>query len=465
MGLVLVAACFTALQIATVPPRLPLGWDEVVYTSQVAVRAPAAYFDAPRARGVTLLAAGAAALSSSTVLLRLWMSLLAGVGLVAAYWPWRRLLAARVVVLAAALFASLWVVGFYADEVMPNLYVAYGTVAAVGWFLRSVAVPRAPRSTSAALAASMGFTALIRPSDAMFLAVPLLVAGLAVRTWRHIGVVVGLVAGLAAGTLPWIIEADMRFGGVVARLQAGSAEQDGMSLHNAVGMELRALNGPTLCRPCTVPWTHPQLSLWWFAMPLLATTGVLIAARGTSLGTLLLPTACAAVVSTQYLLLIDYAAPRFLMPTYALLALPVAACIVGLVSLSPARLRPAAVAVAALALAAQAGSQYYVLHNRAREITNARTQIAELARKVSATGLHAPCTLAGLDMLEYAFYLGCSWQPSASPAPQEHLAMAQPAGRPLPDVARSWKHCSLVLPNGSNWDLYLAPAADAVWRC
>ena len=38
----------------------------------------------------------------------------------------------------------------------------------------------------------------------------------------------------------------------------------------------------------------------------------------------LLPAACGLCVAAQYLFMIDYAAPRFLLPAYALLAIPAA---------------------------------------------------------------------------------------------------------------------------------------------
>ena len=38
----------------------------------------------------------------------------------------------------------------------------------------------------------------------------------------------------------------------------------------------------------------------------------------------LLPAACGLCVAAQYLFMIDYAAPRFLLPAYALLAVPAA---------------------------------------------------------------------------------------------------------------------------------------------
>lgn len=49
-----VAAAFTLTQLVLVVPGLGLGWDETVYVSQVSPQAPAAFFSAPRARGITL---------------------------------------------------------------------------------------------------------------------------------------------------------------------------------------------------------------------------------------------------------------------------------------------------------------------------------------------------------------------------------------------------------------------------
>ena len=42
----------------------------------------------------------------------------------------------RVLALAGALFASLWVTVFYGPQAMPNYWVAVGALACVGCFLR-----------------------------------------------------------------------------------------------------------------------------------------------------------------------------------------------------------------------------------------------------------------------------------------------------------------------------------------
>src|SRR5207249_12268295 len=79
--LVAVGAAFTAADLLFVSPRMGLSWDESVYVSQVSGHEPAAWFDPARARGVPLLVAPVAALTSSVVALRVYLSLACGLGL------------------------------------------------------------------------------------------------------------------------------------------------------------------------------------------------------------------------------------------------------------------------------------------------------------------------------------------------------------------------------------------------
>jgi hypothetical protein len=89
--LVAVGVAFTSAELLFVSPRMGLGWDESVYVSQVSGHTPAAWFDPARARGVPLLVAPVAALTSSVVALRVYLSLACGLGLTVALWAWRRL--------------------------------------------------------------------------------------------------------------------------------------------------------------------------------------------------------------------------------------------------------------------------------------------------------------------------------------------------------------------------------------
>ncbi|WP_171162825.1 hypothetical protein [Streptomyces sp. I05A-00742] len=487
-----VAVVFGVLQPAVVPLWLPLGWDEAVYASQVSPRVPAAYFSAPRARGISWLAAPAVLLSGSTVVLRAWMLLAATAGLAAAYWPWRRLLGEARAALAAGLFAGLWIVGFYANEVMPNLYVAYGTTAAVGWFL--VAAEGGGRGRALpALAVSVACTALFRPPDAVLLAGVLLVAAVLPALRRGVRPAAAVAAGLAVGLLPWLVEAYTEFGGPWARLRQGSAVQGGMVWTNAVGMHLKALNGPLLCRPCDIEWTHGPLALWWLATPVVTVAALVMARRGgvrtartgrlgrppspssplsprtVPMTAVALPAACAAVVAAQYLFLVGYAAPRFLLPAYALLALPAACFLAGLCTAASGRRRPVLAVLLAAGIAAHLLSQYLVLQRRTADQRELRAATGQAARWLHGVGLRPPCTLVGPEVVPLAFHAGCASEAlsgnNASITEEalhratrtRHVAAAGHSPHP-PPYARSWAPRTVRTPDGTVWYVFVAPA-------
>ncbi|MEW2514368.1 hypothetical protein [Streptomyces sp. NPDC046870] len=327
-----VAAAFTLAQLVLVRPGLGLGWDETVYVSQVSGHAPASFFSAPRARGVSLLVAPVAAWSSSTALLRTYLALLSGLALFLALRAWRGLFPVRVLAFGGALFASLWVTLFYGPQAMPNYWVAVAALAAVACFLR------APTDRSAlwGLAGSAALMAWMRPVDAVWATAPLLALGLARRNRRALLV---LLAGLAAGAAEWVAEAYTSYGGLARRLSDGSAIQGGLGWHFAVVDQLRALGGRTLCRPCTGALPHPLVTLWWWTLPALAALALVVARRGRRPAATVLPLACAATAAFPYLFLIGYAAPRFLLPAYALLAIPVADALAHLAT-GPRRAQP-----------------------------------------------------------------------------------------------------------------------------
>jgi hypothetical protein len=440
--LALVAAAFTASQLAFVSQRLGLSWDETVYVSQVSAHAPAAYFDPARARGIPLLVAPVTLLTSSVLALRIYLSAASGLGLFLALLAWRRLRPMRVLALAGLIFGGLWSAEYYGPQAMPDLWVALSGLAAVGLFLQASArlgTTRA-RGALAGLAACMAFAALVRPGDAVFMAAPLVAAALVVRSWRRWQLPVATLAGLAAGGAEWVIEAYVRFGGPLARLHDAGGEQGGFGLHLAVWDELRAINGPTLCRPCTVGWRQPELGLWWLALPVLVTLGVFAARRAGRLGAALLPAVCGLCVAAQYLLLISYAAPRFLLPAYALLALPVADGLAGLVSGVRAGFRaPAAVAVGCC-LALQLLAQHLVLDHEVRGTITFHDDYARIVADLRHLGIRSPCLIKGEQFIPIAFYAGCASAPGAAgiPHPGQVAVLEYPGVRP-PRYARHWQ--------------------------
>ncbi len=399
-----VAGAFTLAQLLLVHPSMGLGWDEVVYVSQVGTEAPAAFFSAPRARGVSLLVAPVALWSSSTVLLRVYLALLAGLGLYLALRAWRGLFPSRVLACAGALFASLWVTLFYGPQAMPNYWVAIGALLCAGCSLRARAGRPGRRALWGVLAGA-ALMAWMRPMDAVWVTVPLFVLAVAVRRWR-LGI--ALVVGLAAGAVEWVIEAYVAYGGLGERLSEASRIQGDLGWHFAVDDQLRSLAGRTLCRPCTGDMPHPVVFAWWFALPLLALIGLMYAIRAGRAARTLVPLACATTAAVPYLFLIGYAAPRFLLPAYALLALPVADALLRLATAPHGRWRPVAATVIALGLAGHLAVQYVVLDRTVDRTTADRRAWAGSAARLHRLGVRPPCLLTGHQAIPVAYHTGCS---------------------------------------------------------
>ncbi|CAM5722033.1 Pyridoxamine 5'-phosphate oxidase putative domain-containing protein OS=Streptomyces antimycoticus OX=68175 GN=SSPO_085620 PE=4 SV=1 [Streptomyces antimycoticus] len=416
----LVAIGYAVVQLAMVIPHTghALGWDESVYVSQVDPRTPPAYFSAPRSRGVSLLVAPVVAATDSIPALRLLLMLVSAGALYGAFRVWTRLLPPAQVALAALLFSGLWITQISGPAVMPNLWVAIGAVAAVGWFLR------APHETNARwwLAAVLAGVTLVRTPDGGWLTLPLLIGAIGVRTWRP--ALPALIGGPLLGAAQWIGEAYDRFGGIGERLNISSDVEGGMGLHFSVGAALRSLNGPQLCRPCEVPLRHPELTVWWLALPVLTLLCVHAAlrdrqelrrmrvglgrpaARLPAVPLTVLPIVCAATLALPYLLLIDYSAPRFLMPSYALLALPIAGLVFRAVraARSPQHLAVALGVVITLHLA----SQFVILNHTAKQSDNTTGRYRTAAQGLQRLGLRPPCLVTGDRAQPVAYHAGCS---------------------------------------------------------
>ncbi|MER5179774.1 hypothetical protein ABT009_15620 [Streptomyces sp. NPDC002896] len=469
-----VAAAFTLAQLVLVVPGLGLGWDETVYVSQVSPQAPAAFFSAPRARGITLLVAPVAALTTSTGALRVYLAVLSGAGLFGALWVWRRLLPAPVLAVAGALFASLWVTLFYGPSAMPNLWVAYGALAATGCLLRAARDP-GDRLALAGLGAAVALAALMRPIDAVWLALPLAGAALLVRRHRirprrRLLLLAVLAAGLAVGSAEWVVEAYVRYGGLVARLHRASEIQGSLGWYFAVDDHVRALSGRTLCRPCDVPWRHPASALWFFALPVLVAGGVWAAARTRHRAAAVLATVVGSALAAPYLFTVGYAAPRFLLPAYALLALPVA---YGLVRVCNVRrwLRPAVLALFAVAAAGHLAVQYRVLEGVADRVRADSADYTRVAADLRVQGVRPPCTVSGKEAIRVAFRTGCASRQVgghdasitaaglAAVGVREPVAVLVSGDQDAPSYARGWRRHALPdLGRVTDYRAYLSPA-------
>ncbi|NEC92629.1 hypothetical protein [Streptomyces sp. SID12501] len=470
VALAVVAGAFALAQLLLVRPGMGLGWDESVYVSQVASHAPASFFSAPRARGVPLLVAPVAAWSSSTALLRIYLAVLSGLALFLALRAWRGLFPARVLATAGALFATLWVTLFYGPQAMPNYWVAVGALAGTGCFLRAQA-NRFDRTALWGVGLSAALMAWMRPTDAVWASLPPLVLLVCVRRWRRPALLMALVGGLAAGAAEWVIEAYVSYGGLAQRLSDASRIQGGLGWNIAVGDQLRALGGRTLCRPCTSAAPPVLETLWWCVLPLLAALAAVAAVRARRPVASLVPLACAASAAFPYLFLIGYAAPRFLLPAYALLSVPVAGLLVHLVR-APGRIRrPLTVTLLTLALAGHLAVQFAVLEHTVRRTTAAHREWAAVAAGLHRMGVRPPCLVTGENDVPIAYYAGCS-----SAATGGHDANTTPAN--IRRTARHLPTATLVAPGGGppgyarSWTphrvaglrVYVAPASVAGGR-
>ncbi|MFI6082871.1 hypothetical protein ACIBBB_18150 [Streptomyces sp. NPDC051217] len=465
-----VASVYTIVQLVFLVPGSGLGWDETVYTSQVS-RAPSdtAFFSAPRARGITFLIAPVTSLTSSVEVLRAYLALLSGAGLFLALGVWRRLLPASVLALAGALFAGLWITLFYGPQVMPNLWVALGCLGAVGFFVRA-ALDRTDRTALIGLGVAVAFVALMRPTDAFWLSAPLALVALAVRRWRRWALLTALAAGGAIGCAEWIIEAYVSYGGLFTRLARASEIQGHLGWHLVFGDHMRSLDGRLLCRPCDIRWRRPATAIWWFALPLLTLGGVLVAARLRRLPLVLVPTLVGLSMAVQYLLLIGYAAPRFLLPVYALFALPTALLLVWLVR--TARPRRLVVGLLVTAAVAHLWVQGSVVADRAERSRADRVKLSGVAAVLARQGVRPPCVISGTEAIRVAFRAGCASRQtgghdgSITPAQLVAVASERPvafvvAGQARPPAyARGWRVERIPdLPGLSDCRVHLSPSA------
>lgn len=473
IALLVVGVLYLVLQNVLMSRPLGLSTDEADYLAKVNPSVPELYWTQVRAWGTPVLAAPVALFSPSTEAVRLYFSVLSSIAVVAAFWPWRRLLHPAVAPLAALLFTTTWFATLFGLLVMPNLYVGLGAVATTGLFLRAVQTSSMWRTGLAGLAA--GFVALVRPTDSVLLLVPIFACALLIPRLRRFDVLAALAIGDLLGWLPWVIEAYQRFGGPLARLTAGNEG----GLHGGVALNLvnlltypRMLDGsPNYCcygAPAAKAGHLPLLlTIWFVAIPVFAVLGCVVSRRRGQLPEMLLVALPAAMFSVFYIFLLEFANVRFLLPIWALLAVPVATGLVFLVRSSRGfRLVPGALVSAAVLghLALMLVTSAHVFPDKARQrATNVKQ--AALLRPLVPT--HPCIVLVPVEPSVLSYYLGCS--------PAELFPTAQPPARvttarrkgaivvaltnrpPTPgSYLAGWRR--VPLPQlGRTWAAYLAP--------
>jgi hypothetical protein len=450
--------------------RVGLGPDETVYLTQYSHQIPAMVFSAPRARGVPLLVAPITLLTAAAAPIRAYLTVVSAVGLFLAYWPWLRLRSGPVVPLAAFLFATIWVAAFYANEAMPDMFVAYAAVAAVALFALA-ASPGRHRGALAGLGAAFAFMSLVRPTDALWVGLTLIAAALLVRRWRRLPLLAAIVAGLAVGWGEWVGEAYTSYGGLLARLSvAGAKNETGASF--SLTQHLAALSGQhTLCRPACHGISTATVA-WFIAVPVIGLLGLYTTRRSPWFPATALAGATGCAAAASYIFGVGYAAPRFLLPYYALAAIPVAEGLAQLCrgSLGP-RARPLAASLVVLSVLSHLVIQGYgmlgVLHNEVPD----RAAHVQAAHALTRLGMHPPCLVYGHKALQTAYYGHCAarnviggFGGGHTPAPlrqamtrgQQVVVVAHQASLPALFL-RGWPRVQLTGPGLRSWYAYLPP--------
>lgn len=469
-----VALVFMLAVLAFTPVRTALGWDETVYASQISPHVPMLW-SAERARGLPLLIAPVTLLTGSATVLRLYLTVLAAIGLFAALACWRRLRPDWVLALAGLVFGGLWIAESEASQVLPNLWIALGGLAGVGLFLRS-ARGFGGRAGILLLALAAAFTALMRPPDAVVLFGPLLLAAVAVvvtggsqrrdrlrSVWRP---AVAIVAGLAAGGGEWVAESYLYFGGVAHRLKLESSAVGGTKF--APLDSLRILSGGRVSSvpgyPTIHGWSDPWLLLWWLAFAVLALAGVCLTWRTAGWLLAATPAVCAAA---EYILYSFPArdATRYLQPSWALLAVCAADGLAWLLTRPKPRRWAYGAALAAAFLGTELITQHAVLAAQRATHEVAAEQTVTVATALRQAGVRPPCIFTSVlrphfDSLAepVGYALGCSFhwtlRGTAAVRPGTRIiVLVSGDSQPLP-FARAWP--SRQLPDGTT--AYLQPA-------
>lgn len=449
--LVAAAVAFTLTALLFDSLRIPLFWDESVYASQISQHVPMGW-GAQRARGLPLLVAPVTLLTSSVVVLRVYLLLMAGVGLFLAMLAWRGWYPDWVVALAGVIFGGLWVTQWQASLLLPSYWSAIGGMAGVGLFLRAMQRGRTSPPGLVLLAAAVAFTALIRPADALAVFVPVLAIAIAAGLWRHavspVAALAGaIVVGLAVGVGEWVVEADMYFGGLFSRLHGMSQASGGRKLD--LVNNLRIMSGGVVSSEPGFPsihgWSYPPLIAWWAAFGVLAVVGVYGARRAHGWLLAATPVICALSVYVFYSLPVRDNS-RYLQPMWALLAVSAAGGIYWLVTAPRGRLRLVAIAAAILFVAVELGSQHVVQASaNAQRVAQARDQ-TDAVQAIRQLGVRPPCVITSAPVavpyaLPVAYYLDCSYAfhlKSLTQAGGRRVVVLIQSGRPPQPFAQRW---------------------------
>jgi hypothetical protein len=410
--LIAVSALFVLSELLPALLRLPLGADEMTYIARTSAHASGVFLPPVHGHAAGLLAAPVTLVTTSLTALRVWMSVLSGLGLLGSLLCWRGLRPAWVLALAGFIFASLAITQLSGVQVYPDLWAAFGMVAITGLLLQSVQGSMKPRVVIGLIGFLSFFIVLLRPQNLVFALAPTFLAPILVRGWRQRSVLIAMVVGVAVGVLEWAAESYLWFGGLASRIQFAGQEPPKLSLNFSLPMQVKVLSGPWYCQSAKgCPYdNYPAFLFWWLAFFGLVALGLYAMWRRPEKASSVLLLVTGAWSAALYILFVPFGAPRYMLPTFALFAILAADGIRWLTTVP--NWRRAGIGLACVFLLAGVVTQHFVLTRETANQAAIRKGFETTAADLQRHGIKPPCVLSSPSP---AYIVGCTAPWSVDP--------------------------------------------------
>jgi hypothetical protein len=403
LWLILAAGLFLVAELTPNLLRMPLGADEITYIAQTSAHASAVMLPPVHGHGAGLLAAPVTLLTTSLLVLRIWMSVLSGLGLFLAMLAWRGLRPAWVIAVAGLILGCLCISQLSGVQVYPDWWAALGALFVTGVFLQLATGRKSGWGTLSLLAAGTFLIVLMRPQNIAFVLAPAIGAALIVPSWRKLKVLAAFAIGIVAGVAEWVAEAFAWYGGLASRIHLATQEPPKFALYFSLRYQLRVLNGPWYCLPGQCHgWAFPWVSIWWLALLAFVILGIVVTWRTSARASSVLAAVSGLWVIACYTAFVPIAAPRYFLPAFALLAIPAADAVRWLATVP--RWRSWGVVLACAFLLTGVVAQRLVLQAQVKVQDRERDVYISKARQLRAVGIHPPCVIGSPSV---AYYAGC----------------------------------------------------------
>lgn len=378
----------------------PPGWDEAVYLSQVRPDLLPFNYGPQRAPGLLLILGPAGLLQAPSEAVRIWVTIVNGIAILGAFWPWTKLVG-RVAPLSIGLFFLSWPGLWFLTEYYPNFLAATASVGVTGCVL--VALRTGARSALLGAGGWAALLVLLRPSDAAFVCAALGIVVL-VRVGRSgIHPLGAAASGALVGLAVWVGESFARFGNPIDRLGAAAGRQvEPWSPLDAIAQYAFLIGAGAHRGPVETVWPA------WQTVSGLAMVTILVS--GTVAGLVMRPNVrtallAATVVSVgifmPYLVMSSAFNVRYLLPGILLAILPGSAGWARFFGRFPARTRAVA---ASVVLVVWVGVQATLLQTAESRSLNSTEMWVEQGQALSEEASQRPCAVAlsgGAPVVQY----------------------------------------------------------------